>query len=136
MSQRRRNRKPKKASESVQRPKNFQHANQKEKFSSRVYPVITCAICGEDIQNPLEAITHGNGVTHFFCCLKLFDEESQKLKENQKICYVGQGHFGICEFAKANQSGAFKIIKRFSLETLEERRHLSELLEEKSGEIL
>ncbi len=90
---------------------------------SRPEVSITCASCGEPIKQPSEAFIVDKGVVHFDCVLNTVTF-GVELKENQKICYIGRGEFGLCEFTNPKHTGRFTILQRFALETLEERREL------------
>ncbi len=95
---------------------------------SRPEVAVTCQLCEQVIENPSQAFTQEDGVVHFDCILDRVNF-GVELTENQKICYVGRGEFGLCEFKNSRHTGSFTILQRFTLESLEDRKELVDTLE-------
>lgn len=71
-----------------------------------------CAYCGEAILDLPAALADrqtGNPV-HFDCVLKKLNE-SETLKQNEKIVYIGQGRFAVAYFDNPHDLRKFSIIR-------------------------
>ncbi len=84
---------------------------------------LECKLCGEPIENPAEAFSLEAEKVHFDCLLKTVNF-GVELKENQKVCYVGRGEFGLCEFKDSRCKGSFTVLQRFSVESQDDRDSL------------
>jgi len=76
-----------------------------------------CPICGKVIRNIYSAVSYN--VTQTPAHLKCIIEELKKtndLKENEKICYLGSGSFGIVQFRKPDSQMRLFIRKRIQYE--------------------
>jgi len=78
-----------------------------------------CPICGRPVRYMMTAIAQGeNGEpTHFDCVLRLITEK-EELQPREKVCYLGNGSFGIVRFKPGGQS-KFTIRKRIQYEERE-----------------
>ena len=80
------------------------------------YPL--CPICQKPVRELASAIAHQEtqAPTHFDCILRILREENS-LSENEKICYLGNGSFGIVQFRNLPGSPArFFVRKRIQYE--------------------
>ena len=79
-----------------------------------------CPVCEKAVRDLSSAITHrGTGQpAHFDCILRLLREENP-LAENEKICYLGKGSFGIVQFRGNATPMRFLIRKRIQYEELD-----------------
>ena len=61
------------------------------------YPL--CPVCQRPVRELASAIAHREtgGPAHFDCILKVLREEHRPA-ENEKICYLGNGSFGVVQF--------------------------------------
>jgi hypothetical protein len=77
---------------------------------------IVCPFCGKPVRFLLTAIASGsdNMPAHFDCVLRSIAEK-EGLEENEKVCYLGKGSFGIIKY-KAQGSAKFTIRKRVQYE--------------------
>jgi len=80
----------------------------------------TCPVCGKAVRELASAITHRDTgqPAHFDCILKLLREE-HALGENEKICYLGKGSFGIVQFRANSGPMRFFIRQRIQYEDLD-----------------
>lgn len=78
---------------------------------------LTCVRCNEPIRNPETALSTPDGEpVHFDCAIReVADREELGAKE--KICYLGQGTFGIINYAQGTADKGFVIKKRIPYET-------------------
>lgn len=92
-----------------------------------------CSICGKNIRNLTTAIASkdDNTPVHFDCILKKLTEQ-ESLENNEKICYLGGGSFGIVRQKPGSDSKHFFIRKRIQFEeqesVLEWRKDISNSL--------
>jgi len=77
---------------------------------------LNCSHCGKEIRHPHIALTNPeNGEPiHFDCALQSIGEK-EKLGEREKICYLGQGSFGIIQYSNASNR-SFVVKKRIPYE--------------------
>lgn len=70
-----------------------------------------CPLCQKPVRDLYSAITYKNTnePAHFDCILKVL-REAHGLKENEKICYLGNGSFGIIQFR--NTAGRLRFFIR------------------------
>ena len=76
-----------------------------------------CPYCGQNVRDILTAIASedGEAPTHFDCVIKkISDEESLQPKE--KVCYLGNGSFGIVYFKNPSDPKQFIIRRRIQIE--------------------
>lgn len=75
-----------------------------------------CPICGRPVRYMMTAIAQGGqgAPTHFDCVLRLIGE-NEELQPREKVCYLGNGTFGIIRFKQGGQS-RFTIRKRIQYE--------------------
>jgi len=91
-----------------------------------------CGICGELISDISSAISDKNSgkPVHFDCVIKKLESE-EKLLENEKIAYIGQGRFGILSYENIRDQKNFKIKKVIEVEDREKvsewRTEISEI---------
>lgn len=92
---------------------------------------VVCAVCGKPIFDMSSAIADkstGNPV-HFDCVMEKLSE-SEKVGQNEKICYIGQGRFGILYYENPRDVRHFTIKKIIDWEEKDKR---SEWRNEMSG---
>lgn len=78
---------------------------------------IICPKCGKKIEDVAGAIhdkTAGAPV-HFDCVMAELNQ-TEKLEQNEKICYIGQGRFGILYFENPRDQRKFTIKKIIEVE--------------------
>lgn len=93
---------------------------------------IVCPKCNQIITDIASSITDkaSGKPAHFEC---VFDEiqKGEKLGENEKVCYIGQGRFGVLYFENPRDQRHFTIKKVIEYENRDEkpewRNELSEL---------
>lgn len=76
-------------------------------------PLVECAFCKKTIKNIANAINGDDVYYHFDCVLKKIKED-YKVKENQKVSYIGRGSFAIIE---NDEEGKIKFIETIQFET-------------------
>lgn len=86
-------------------------------FEQRDFP--DCPICGKPVRYLMTAIAQGEGgdPAHFDCVLRMIGEK-EDLQPREKVCYLGNGSFGIVRFKPGGQS-RFAIRKRIQYEEKE-----------------
>ena len=91
------------------------------RFRGEKQELLRCPICERDITELPSAITHRETghPAHFDCIMKGI-EQAEAISQNEKICYLGKGSFGIVRFQKIGGSIPFVIRKRIQYEDLEE----------------
>ena len=84
------------------RNRNFRRGQKKD------FP--TCPICGNSVKdiNTAIAAEDSESPAHFDCIIKQLEEREQ-LENDEKICYLGRGSFGII---KTRNAGAMKFFVR------------------------
>ncbi len=89
--------------------------NEEEKREDGTGQII-CPFCGKPVRFLLTAIATGadNLPAHFDCVLRHIGEQ-EGLQENEKVCYLGKGSFGIIKY-KVPGSVKFTIRKRVQYE--------------------
>ncbi|MBQ1949685.1 MAG: hypothetical protein II367_05975 [Treponema sp.] len=83
---------------------------------------IICPKCGEKITDMASAIADkatGKPV-HFECIMKML-AETEKLGQNEKIAYIGQGRFAILYYENIRDQKHFQIKKTIELEDRDNR---------------
>lgn len=73
-------------------------------------PVFTCTKCGEPIQDLTAALNdkETGAPVHFDCVLK-FLQGAEKLEQNERVVYIGQGRFAVVFFENPVDTRKFKI---------------------------
>jgi len=76
-----------------------------------------CPVCHKPVRDLFSAITHQESgqPAHFDCILKVL-RASNELQPQEKICYLGQGSFGIIQLRNVNSPIRFLIRKRIQYE--------------------
>ncbi|MBN2532928.1 MAG: hypothetical protein JXB88_08555 [Spirochaetales bacterium] len=79
-----------------------------------------CPICHKSIHEFFTAISYkgSDNPAHFDCILKELKSQ-EELSPNEKICYLGNGSFGIITFRNPSSPIKFLIRKRIQYETVE-----------------
>ena len=77
-----------------------------------------CPICQKAVRDLNSAITHqqSGNPAHFDCVLRALRSDNSLL-QNEKICYLGKGSFGIVQFRQQSGSPRFFIRKRIQYES-------------------
>ena len=89
----------------------------KEVFSKIEWPKPICEKCGKEIRDLTTALSDkdsGNPV-HFDCILE-FIKNSEEIKENEEVIYIGNGNFAIVSFENPKIRKKFKIVKSIEWE--------------------
>lgn len=84
---------------------------------------VICPLCGEKIADVASAIADKNtgNPVHFECVMNKLSE-TEKCGQNEKICYIGQGRFGILYFENPRDQRHFEIRKIIEWESREQTR--------------
>ena len=84
------------------------------KYHPQDFP--TCPLCGKPVRYLMTAIAQGEGAApaHFDCVLREIAEK-EELEPKEKVCYLGNGTFGILKF-KQGGPVRFSIRKRIQYE--------------------
>jgi hypothetical protein len=79
-----------------------------------------CPVCQKAVRELSSAISHQETgqPAHFDCILKVLREKNS-VTENEKICYLGKGSFGIVQFRHGSGPMKFLIRKRIQYEQAE-----------------
>ena len=89
----------------------------KDSFPGKEVP--RCPYCGQNVRDVLTAVALEQGEaeapTHFDCVIKKLSEE-ESLQPKEKICYLGNGSFGIVRFKNPSDPKNFTIRKRIQVE--------------------
>ncbi len=77
----------------------------------------TCEYCSRPIHELSSALVDkkSGGAIHFDCVLSKLNE-TEKLEENQKISYIGQGRFAVIYFENPHDLRKFTIVKTIEWE--------------------
>jgi hypothetical protein len=88
-----------------------------------------CAICHKTITEPAEALVDktSGGVVHFDCILRKMGER-EKTENNETVCYIGGGRFGIVERPNPRDMRFFKIKRIIEYEKSDERAHWRDVI--------
>ncbi len=100
--------------------KNFYNSRVQRRKNSEDYP--KCPICGKPIRDMYAAVAYSESKVpaHFDCVLKEL-KKTNELKPNEKICYLGNGSFGIVQFRGPESPIRFFVRKRIQYESKEEK---------------
>ncbi len=76
-----------------------------------------CPYCGQNVRDILTAIAveSSDAPMHFDCVLKKISNE-ENLQAKDKVCYLGNGSFGIVNFKNPSDPKQFTIKKRIQIE--------------------
>jgi len=79
-----------------------------------------CPLCQKAVRDLASAITHkeSGAPAHFDCILKTL-RGVHAVQQNEKICYLGKGSFGIVQFRQNSGPMRFLIRQRFQYEDTE-----------------
>lgn len=94
-------------------------------------PQYFCPFCGERIRALKTAVARkeDNAPSHFDCVLKNLSDQ-EELNPGEKMCYLGNGSFGIIKEKVGSMSNRFFVRKRIQYENketkIEWRRQLSD----------
>lgn len=90
----------------------------RNKFPEKNVP--KCPLCGQSVRDVLTAICSEDGESpvHFDCVLKSLSK-TESLANREKICYLGNGEFGVVRFGGGSSSSRFTIRKRIRFEPKE-----------------
>jgi hypothetical protein len=83
-------------------------------------PVMNCVLCGLEIKELASAITEQKSgePAHFDCIVKQL-QESEELQPEERICYLGNGSFGIVKNTGSINKNQLFIRKRIQYENKE-----------------
>ena len=92
---------------------NFKRRRENNKISD--LPI--CPICGKAIRDIYSAVSYSVTQTpaHFKCIIEEL-KKTNELKDNEKICYLGSGSFGIVQFRRPDSQMRLFIRKRIQYE--------------------
>lgn len=82
---------------------------------------MVCTLCNRPIRELHSAIAHGteHEPAHFDCILKGI-AQNEELESSDKVCYLGNGSFGIITFRNSSSPIRFLIKKRIQYEPKDE----------------
>ena len=106
---------------------NRNRSRNRKKRSKNAFPgkaAPKCPYCGQNVRDVLTAIEtiEDNSPVHFDCVLKKI-AENENLESKEKVCYLGNGSFGIVQFQNPSDPSRFVIKKRFQVE--DERKEIA-----------
>jgi len=80
-------------------------------------PTPVCPRCGEPIQDLASALADKStgAPVHFDCVLK-FLQEAEKINENEKLLYIGQGRFAVVVYDDPADKRKFTIVRQIEWE--------------------
>ena len=102
---------------SYNRPKRKHRRTRSKKSGQPQVDFPMCPVCQKAVRDLCSAITHqetGNPA-HFDCILKTL-REVHNVQQDEKICYLGKGSFGIVQFRQHSSPLRFFIRKRIQYE--------------------
>lgn len=83
---------------------------------------VICPICSEVITDMASAMTDkATGKPMHFECVMARLSETERLEHNEKICYIGQGRFGVLYFENPRDQKNFTIKKVIDWEEKDKR---------------
>ena len=91
-------------------------------------PLPNCVLCGEVINEIAQAISEGTEgqFSHFDCVIEKLKSQ-ERLRENQKISYVGQGAFSL---VKKDKYSHYSLVKRIPYESTTTFQAMQKFVEE------
>ncbi|MFP4363411.1 MAG: hypothetical protein ACLFR1_06035 [Spirochaetia bacterium] len=110
-------------SQQGKRRKNIRKRDSDKKRKQKKYPNLEiCSICENEIRDVLNAISYGenHAPVHFDCVLQNL-RETEELKRDEKIVYLGKGSFGIIQFRNPPSPIRFFVRKRIQIEDIEKK---------------
>lgn len=80
-------------------------------------PDLICETCGNPIRDVHNAISIGeeHKPVHFDCALKQLGE-NEELADDEKICYLGQGSFGVVLQKPRGELARYTVVRRIQIE--------------------
>ena len=89
----------------------------KDVYSKIEWPSAICEKCGKEIKDLNTALSDKNtgNPIHFDCILE-FIKNTEEIKENEEVIYIGNGNFAIVTFENPKTRKNFKIIKSIEWE--------------------
>lgn len=98
--------------------------DRRNKRNNRKKNILKCPICHKSVHEFFTAISYkeSNNPAHFDCIIKEI-KNKEELSSNEKICYLGNGSFGIITFRNPSSPIKFLIRKRIQYENMEETPH-------------
>lgn len=100
------------------RPKHRRRGNRRPNKPEIDFPL--CPLCHKAVRDLASAITHkeSGDPAHFDCILKTL-RSVHAVQQNEKICYLGKGSFGIVQFRQKPGPMRFLIRERIQYEDTE-----------------
>lgn len=91
--------------------------SKKETYLKIEWPRVVCEKCGKEIKDLNTALSDKNtgNPIHFDCILE-FIKDSEEIKENEEVIYIGSGNFAIVTFENPKIRKSFKIVKHIEWE--------------------
>ncbi len=83
---------------------------------------LSCPLCGKKVRDPVAALAYGEDrvPAHFDCVLEAL-RGGRQLAADERMCYLGGGHFGVVRFAHGDGTAPFSIRERTQYESGQER---------------
>jgi hypothetical protein len=102
----------------ISRSKHRRRGNRRPDKPEIDFPL--CPLCQKAVRDLASAITHkeSGAPAHFDCILKTL-RGVHAVQQNEKICYLGKGSFGIVQFRQNPGPMRFLIRKRIQYEDTE-----------------
>ena len=102
----------------IPRSKHRRRGNRRPNKPEIDFPL--CPLCQKAVRDLASAITHkeSGAPAHFDCILKTL-RGVHAVQQNEKICYLGKGSFGIVQFRQNSGPMRFLIRQRFQYEDTE-----------------
>lgn len=75
-----------------------------------------CPLCEKPVRELISAISYKNNMPAHFDCVLREIRKSEELNQNEKVCYLGKGSFGIITFRNPSSPIKFLIRKRIQYE--------------------
>jgi hypothetical protein len=79
-------------------------AKKKQEFQPTLHEMLPCSVCGEPIKDMTSAIStvDNDDPAHFDCVVSQLNKR-EVLSEQEKIVYLGSGHFAVVELSEYNK---------------------------------
>lgn len=89
----------------------------REIYSKIEWPKTVCEKCGKEIKELNTALSDKNtGKPIHFDCVLEFIKNSEQIKEDEEVIYIGNGNFAIVTFENPKIRKSFKIVKSIEWE--------------------